>query len=711
MVREALRQFKQIDLLFDRTSRAEHSRGMGRMLCLAGIAGAWLVGTCNADADGCFVFHWNKGKDINEPTQKVIILHDNGREDMVLQVKYEGPTEDFGWLIPVPGLPEVRKGSMDCFYELSRLTQRRFPSGSHLGDTATPVAAGPGEEEAVKVIEVKSVGAYEVVVLSATNAASLGEWLDAHQFAFPREKQNILDEYVKKRWCFVAAKIDLTQSGFVIQGGPQKRGPDKAAVSSSTRKKLASGELYPLVLSFSSGKCVFPLAISAVNGKPSEVSLYVMSAEPLVSRIIFDKRFAAYSRERADWIQKAPERRKEGEAKRDVRLTAMRKKREEDMKRLGPSAGASARFSPMGDDDPADPRPSEAGMRQLLGTEGRMMFSTESEEDFFGGLDLVQSLEVGPKDIPECSKEMPRLVGKTWWLTKLVEEFAPDEMRDLEFEPAVPILAGKLGTAEGQEPAFCLAQFGGLAVPALLSGLKSFNPIERRQVAFALGGYASSMGPIKDSRLAAVVPGLLADADARNRRDGCCSARVNWDANFAPRLRELLGDTNKEVRSAARFCLGEHRDENFSQDPVYLKMVKEDGLAASDAITLLDPRSLSREQLVHLFSSTNLPVVSTAFSTLRYQNLEVKEIEPLLTNSLPMARMMGLGALTKIADKAVVDRIVAMLRDPNEAVRWNVRARLRLLTGQKLGSDPAAYEKWWAEHQNNFTPRPPRGPG
>jgi hypothetical protein len=111
MVREALRQFKQIDLLFDRTSRAEHSRGMGRMLCLAGIAGAWLVGTCNADADGCFVFHWNKGKDINEPTQKVIILHDNGREDMVLQVKYEGPTEDFGWLIPVPGLPEVRKGS------------------------------------------------------------------------------------------------------------------------------------------------------------------------------------------------------------------------------------------------------------------------------------------------------------------------------------------------------------------------------------------------------------------------------------------------------------------------------------------------------------------------------------------------------------------------------------------------------------------------
>ena len=59
-------------------------------------------------ADGCFVFRWNKQKDINEPTQKAIIFQDQGREDLILQVKYEGPAEDFGWLIPVPGRPDVR---------------------------------------------------------------------------------------------------------------------------------------------------------------------------------------------------------------------------------------------------------------------------------------------------------------------------------------------------------------------------------------------------------------------------------------------------------------------------------------------------------------------------------------------------------------------------------------------------------------------------
>ncbi|MDW7979045.1 MAG: hypothetical protein RMH97_00545 [Verrucomicrobiales bacterium] len=43
-----------------------------------------------------------------------------------MQAKYEGPPDEFGWLILVPPLPEVRQGAMDPFYELSQLTQRRF---------------------------------------------------------------------------------------------------------------------------------------------------------------------------------------------------------------------------------------------------------------------------------------------------------------------------------------------------------------------------------------------------------------------------------------------------------------------------------------------------------------------------------------------------------------------------------------------------------
>jgi hypothetical protein len=65
-------------------------------------------------ADGCFVappFVWDKHKDINEPTQKAILVYDAGREDVILQVKYGGPVEQFGWLVPVPSPPKNRFSS------------------------------------------------------------------------------------------------------------------------------------------------------------------------------------------------------------------------------------------------------------------------------------------------------------------------------------------------------------------------------------------------------------------------------------------------------------------------------------------------------------------------------------------------------------------------------------------------------------------------
>jgi hypothetical protein len=47
------------------------------------LALGWLAAS-PAWADGCFVFKWNKAININEPTQKAIIVHDAGREDLLL---------------------------------------------------------------------------------------------------------------------------------------------------------------------------------------------------------------------------------------------------------------------------------------------------------------------------------------------------------------------------------------------------------------------------------------------------------------------------------------------------------------------------------------------------------------------------------------------------------------------------------------------------
>jgi len=222
--------------------------------CAVTVLATILAAGRSAFADGCFV--WNKGADINEPSQKAIILYDEGREDLILQVKYAGPVTQFGWIVPVPGKPEVAKASMKCFYELSLLVQsaNRYGKGRGLQD---------GQ---VRVHEYKTVGAYDVAVLEAGDAKSLSGWLQRNGFNWPDGRRDVLDHYVKKKWFFVAVKVNLP----------------KAFADASVARKLHRGELHPLKFSFDSDECVYPLKISSVNSGPSEIDIYVLGRKQYV---------------------------------------------------------------------------------------------------------------------------------------------------------------------------------------------------------------------------------------------------------------------------------------------------------------------------------------------------------------------------------------------------------------------------------------------
>jgi len=198
---------------------------------------------------------------------------------------------------------------------------------------------------------------------------------------------------------------------------------------------------------------------------------------------------------------------------------------------------------------------------------------------------------------------------------------------------------------------------------------------------------------------------LLSDESARVRAAACRAIANNWDNALAPRMMEKLSDPSHDVQEAAFWTLCRHPDE--SRLPVYRKLVDDDPVAAGYALTL-SANSYSREELVHFFSSTNLPVVKAAFNQFHRKNLSLEEVSPLVTNSLPPARQTGLNELAHIGGKLAMDQMVSMLRDPNESIRFLVRLRMRQITGQMLGPDPAAYEKWWKENRETFY-RPPSG--
>ena len=167
-----------------------------------------------AFADGGF-FVFDPAKAVREPDQKALLWLQNGRETLILQVKYAGNAADFGWVVPVPSRPKLSTAPGMIFYELASITRpevvghaKGTRAGSSLGD------GEPGEHRApaVTVVEQVQVGPYDATVLAARDPRALAEWLRQHKYAMPAGASQVLQSYVARRWYYVALRVDPARS-------------------------------------------------------------------------------------------------------------------------------------------------------------------------------------------------------------------------------------------------------------------------------------------------------------------------------------------------------------------------------------------------------------------------------------------------------------------------------------------------------------------
>lgn len=624
-----------------------------------------------AKADGMFVapkFVWDKRKDINEPTQKAILVYDAGREDLILQVKYEGPVSEFGWLVPVPNLPTVQKGSMKCFYELSQYTQKHFENPWEHSQTKSATLGMAGNDAAgeaeppVKVIEIKTVGAYEIAVLATKDTGALEKWLAANHFSFPTNATGVIDSYVQRQWYFVAAKVNLEQGALGL-------------VSSAL--KLPAGELNPLQISFASDRCVYPLKISSANGTPSEIQVYVLSSEPLLERTLLEKKLPEiYSNDLA--------RAKESAGRMEQIQTRQRE----------------MRIRMMGGNAPANPPPS---------AEMENMIQKRSETPVANPDDLPPYAKVTKADLPEMSKWISRLADKSWWLTKQTWTFQPEEMRDLEFEPAMSVFADLLGTKYGYFAVEGLAKFQNDAVPALLTAFQNTNPVVRINAASI---FSQGYGSIRDPRLTDAAVNWLTDSVPEIRMTAVMMLTEygNWQPKYAEPVVAMLRDKDPRVRHAVVFGLPRFRGDLEKHIPTIQKMLKDpDANARAASLEILGrlgiEAEISRADLLSFFTSSDYLVLNAAFTQLGGQHGEVSSDEALVMLQSPqiVARLLGLHALGHKPERQSVSLALPLLRDPDEMVRLTAAQTLRTLTGQQFTEDQTdEWEKWWMENKAKF---------
>ena len=195
---------------------------------------------------------------MQETDQQAVILYDKGVETLVVSTTFRGNADDFAWIVPVPGKPEVSGGSDELFTSLQELTGYPYtyePNYYGLGTSEDKVSGG-----GVTVVETKQIDYYDVTVLSSDEQNALVNWLQEHEFDFPDSASYILNSYIENGWYFVAMRIN----------------PESLDWTDVT-EQLRTGHATPVVISFETDNIVYPLKISSVVSQQIEPTLKVQT--------------------------------------------------------------------------------------------------------------------------------------------------------------------------------------------------------------------------------------------------------------------------------------------------------------------------------------------------------------------------------------------------------------------------------------------------
>lgn len=247
-------------------------------------------------SDGCFIPTVAIKKVPDIPVQRALIKYRDGVETLIIEATFDGQSERFGWIIPIPGIPQrferVSPGLLKTlslqlepeivhkeFKDLSgHLTLLAFVSlfsllfilksprkravvlfvfiavmviSSILPQMGLYRASGIGKSVGVKVLSTQVIGSYEIFVLKAKGSADLDAWLANNGFIkFPEKALPLVDQYIDKKWCFVAAKL-MGEEGLSTP--------------------------HPILIEFQAQNPVYPIQLTALPGSTLYLELFVLA--------------------------------------------------------------------------------------------------------------------------------------------------------------------------------------------------------------------------------------------------------------------------------------------------------------------------------------------------------------------------------------------------------------------------------------------------
>jgi hypothetical protein len=154
------------------------------------------------------------GEVVSTTSESAIIVWDaaSKTEHFIRRASFRTKAKDFGFLVPTPTVPELAEADEGAFWILARATAPRIVYKDVESEFPPPTAVAAVKAEAPKsapvtVVSTAKVAGYDAVVLEASQAAALNDWLKEHGYASSPELVDWLQPYIEKKWRLTAFKI------------------------------------------------------------------------------------------------------------------------------------------------------------------------------------------------------------------------------------------------------------------------------------------------------------------------------------------------------------------------------------------------------------------------------------------------------------------------------------------------------------------------
>lgn len=226
-----------------------------RALAACAVAAVSLH-SLEAAACGCFA-STTVADPVIQAGERLVFATEGNKVTAYVQIKFQGEAQSFGWLVPVPAVPDVKVGTDELFEVLDETTRPQFSLTTTQNPSCRPInfscgcgagaaidrsaggmePAGPGP-----LVLRDTAGPYEYAVLKADSKAEMQGWLNTNGFFVPGTSDAALAPYIRPGAFFLALKL---------------------------RSGQTTGDLRPIVLQYTSDYAMIPIILTSATAVPN----------------------------------------------------------------------------------------------------------------------------------------------------------------------------------------------------------------------------------------------------------------------------------------------------------------------------------------------------------------------------------------------------------------------------------------------------------